>query len=290
MRSSDGVLDAEKPEQAATRKKLAAWQLEVVVGDDALEPVLEAGRTVIVDCSDHALEGGGLYAVRDGDRLDIWLYQPGFSGLGCRFAGEAIGTLVGLGGGFRLRGPLPVAAIRLVGRVIEPDATRPQALAELREQQRRLVALLETTRAALLKQARTPMPARPWAAAATIEAVAEDVASSLRNRAFADRFVLEQRLDAVDARLACLDELVAALPARGLADALTKLETLAALQPAGIDDLQTRLLESAVAALQRQLDDTRRPGRDGVAVPAEPAEPMAEAQPLELVASPRRRR
>jgi hypothetical protein len=101
--------------------------MAVEVGDDALEPVLSAGSRVIVDCSDHGLEGGGIYAVRDGDRLDLWLYQPGFDGLGCRFAGRSIGTLTVLGGSFRLRGPLAVEAIRLVGRVVEPGPDRPQA-------------------------------------------------------------------------------------------------------------------------------------------------------------------
>lgn len=294
MRSNDDVLDAERDAEAVTGNGLAPWQLEVLVDDDALEPVLRAGQKVVVDCSDHALEGGGLYAVRDGDRLELWLYQPGFVGLGCRFAGRSIGTLVALGGSFRLRGPLPVEAIRLIGRVVEPGAERPAALAELRQQQTRLLALRETTRAALLQRAGTVADERPWAAAATIEAVADGLAASLRNRTFADRFALEQRLDAVDTRLAFLDGLIASLPARGLGDALTKLETLAALQPADADDLQTRLLSSAVAALQRLASEARRPGRDtckpatgddGQSVTAEPP-----AQPLELVASPRRRR
>lgn len=291
MRSDETVLDAAREERPVTSDDLAPWQLEVVVGDDALEPVLRAGQTVVVDCSDHALVGGGLYAVRDRDRLDLWLYQPGFVGLGCRFAGQSIGTLVVLGGCFRLRGPLPVEAIRLVGRVVEPGADRPEALADLRLEQARLLALRETTRAALLQRAPAAAPARPWAEAATIEAVAEGLATSLRNRAFAERFTLEQRLDAIDARLALLDELIAALPARGLGDALTKLETLAALQPMDTDDLQTRLLRSAIAALQRLAGEARRPGRDAAgAGPTKPAPVEPPAQPLDLVASPRRRR
>ena len=294
MRSNDDVLDAEREARTVTSNGLAPWQLEVIVGDDALEPVLRAGQKVVVDCSDHALEGGGLYAVRDGDRLELWLYQPGFVGLGCRFAGESIGTLVALGGSFRLRGPLPVEAIRLIGRVVEPGAERKDSLAELRQQQTRLLALRETTRAALLQRSGTAANERPWAAAPTVAEVADGLAASLRNRAFADRFALEQRLDAVDARLAFLDELIASLPARGLGDALTKLETLAALQPAGADDLQTRLLSSAVEALQQVAGEARRPGRDtckpatGAGGDSETADPPA--QPLELVASPRRRR
>jgi hypothetical protein len=294
MRSNDDVLDAERVAATVSGNGLAPWQLEVLVEDDALEPVLRGGQKVVVDCSDHALEGGGIYAVRDGDRLELWLYQPGFAGLGCRFAGQNIGTLVALGGSFRLRGPLPVEAIRLIGRVVEPGAERSGALADLRQQQARLLALRETTRAALLQRAGTATHERPWTAASTVAAVADGLAASLRNRAFADRFALEQRLDAVDARLAFLDELIASLPARGLGDALTKLETLAALEPVGADDLQTRLLHSAVAALQRLAGEARRPGRDtgkpatGGGDDAEPTEPPA--QPLELVASPRRRR
>ena len=276
------------------------WQLEVLVGDDALEPALQASQTVVVDCSDHALEGGGIYAVRDGNSIELWLYQAGFVGLGCRFAGQSIGTLVALGGSFRLRGPLPDDAIRLIGRVVEPGAEQTAALGELRQQQTRLLALRETTRAALLQRSGTATHERPWAAAPTVAAVADGLAASLRNRAFADRFALEQRLDAVDARLAFLDELIATLPARDLGDALTKLETLAALEPTGADDLQTRLLSSAVAALQRLASEARRPGRDTgkpatggggdpqTAEPPKTAEPPA--QPLELVASPRRRR
>lgn len=275
--------------------RLAPWQLAVVVGDDALEPVLSAGQKVVVDCSDHVLEGGGLYAVRDGARLDLWLYQPGFVGLGCRFAGESIGTLVALGGSFRLRGPLPVDAIRLVGRVVEPDADCPDALAELGLQQARLTALRDTTRAALLQRAdAAPAPvAAAWTSARTIGAVADGLAASLRDRGFADRFTLEQRLDAVDARLAFLDQLIASLPARGLADALTKLETLTALHPNEVDDLQTRLLSSAVMALRRFTDEARRPGREG-GKPAGDAGCRGQsaappAQPVELMPSPRRR-
>jgi hypothetical protein len=119
--------------------------------------------------------------------------------------------------------------------------------------------------------------------------VAEDLALRLRERAFADRFALQQRLDAIDARLAFLDELIADLPARGLSDALTKLETLAALQDAGIDDLQTRLLRSAISALERAVRDARRPAREANGeAKIEPVEPPA--QPLELVPSPRQRR
>jgi hypothetical protein len=261
---------------------LEPWQLLVTVADDALEPVLEVGQTVIVDCSDHALVGGGLYAVRDGDRLELWLFVPGFAGLGCQLEGRAIGTLVGLGGTFRCRGPLDLAAIRLVGRVVEPAA---DALTELARQQRRLTGLRETTRALLLRSGAIVMP-RPRPAGGSVEAMAQALAAELGDRAFADRFALEQRLDAIDARLAYLDELVASLPATGLAEALVKLETLAALQPAGAQDLEPRLLASALDALHRLAGDARRPGRSG-GLP-ETAEPVA--QPLELVASPRRRR
>lgn len=291
MQNGKNVLDGEPAVSTASGGKLAPWQLAVEVGDDALEPVLYGGSTVIVDCSDHGLEGGGLYAVRDGDRLALWVYHPGFDGLGCRFAGQGIGTLTVLGGGFRLRGPLPVEAIRLVGRVVEPGPDRLQALAELREQQARLLGLRETTRAALLQNAGKAPAERRWAGAGSLELIADRLATRLRDRAFADRFALEQRLDAIDARLALLDELIAALPARGLADALTKLETLAALQDAGADDLQTRLLCSAITALQRVAADGRRPGREangGAQMEAAAAEPPA--QPLELVPSPRQRR
>jgi|GEM_PF-2238941 len=290
MQSDETLLDGERGRPPCSGGSVAPWQLTVTVGDDALEPVLRQGSTVVVDCSDHTLEGGGIYAVRDGDRLDLWLYQPGFDGLGCRFAGQSIGTLTVLGGSFRLRGPLPGEAIRLVGRVVEPGPEQPGALAELRDQQARLLGLRETTRAALL-QCLVKAPAeRGWAAAGSIEAIADSLAARLRERAFADRFALEQRLDAIDARLALLDELIAALPGRGLADALTKLETLAALQDAGIDDLQTRLLRSAITALQCVAGDGRRPGReaDNEAKRQPAAEPPA--QPLELVASPRQRR
>ena len=261
---------------------LEPWQLPVTVADDALKPVLEVGQTVIVDCSDHALVGGGLYAVRDGDALELWLFVPGFAGLGCQLEGRAIGTLVGLGGTFRCRGPLDLAAIRLVGRVVEPAAG---ALTELARQQRRLTGLRETTRALLLRSGAIAMP-RPRPASGSVEAMAQALAAELSDRAFADRFALEQRLDAIDARLAYLDELVASLPATGLAEALVKLETLAALQPAGAQDLEPRLLASALDALHRLAGESRRPGRSG-GLP-ETAEPVA--QPLELVASPRRRR
>lgn len=261
--------------------RLEPWQLPVTVADDALEPVLEAGQTVIVDCSDHALVGGGLYAVREGDALELWLFVPGFAGLGCQLEGREIGTLVGLGGTFRCRGPLDLEAIRLVGRVVEPAAG---ALTDLACQQHQLAGLRETTRALLLRSGAIAMP-RPRPTGGSVEAMALALVAELRDRAFADRFALEQRLDAIDARLAYLDEQIAALPATGLAEALVKLETLAALQPEGAQDLEPRLLASALDALHRLAGDAKRPGRSG-RLP-ETAEPVA--QPLELVASPRRR-
>ena len=261
---------------------LEPWHLPVTVADDALEPVLEGGQTVIVDCSDHALVGGGLYAVRDGDTLELWLFVPGFAGLGCQLEGRAIGTLVGLGGTFRCRGPLDLEAIRLVGRVVEPAAG---SLGDLARQVRRLTSLRETTRALLLRSGAIAMP-RPRPIGGSVEAMAQALATELRDRIFADRFALEQRLDAIDARLAYLDELIASLPATGLAEALVKLETLAALQPADAQDLEPRLLASALVALHRLAGDAVRPGRSG-GLP-ETVEPIG--QPLELVASPRRRR
>lgn len=276
MQSSDG--DVREPGDMG----LEPWQVSVTVADDALAPVLEAGQTVTVDCSDHALVGGGLYAVRAGDALELWLFVPGFAGHGCQLEGRAIGTLVGLGGTFRCRGPLALAAIRLVGRVVEPAA---DALGALARQQRQLSALRDTTRALLLRSGAIAMP-RPQPGGGGVEAMAQALAAELRDRAFADRFALELRLDAIDARLAHLDELIAALPATGLAEALVKLETLAALQPAGAQDLEPRLLASALDALRRLAGEAMRPGRNGGL--SEPTETVA--QPLDLLASPHLRR
>ena len=271
---------------------LQPWQLHVAVADDALEPLLQEGQTIIVDCSDRQLENGGIYAVRDGDALALWLFLVGFSGQGCCLGGQSIGTLAVLGGRFRLRGPLATDAILVVGRVVEPLTGSRPALADLASQQARLGALRETTRAALLQ---LPAARQCLPAAASIEQATSALQRALADRSFADRFALEQRLDSIDARLALTDELIAQVPADGLGDVLIKLDTLAALDVEGSDGLEPRLLHSALDALRRLAGAARRPGRE---TPLAEAMAMsgkarttsgAVAQPLELTASPRRR-
>jgi hypothetical protein len=238
--------------------------------------------------------------VRDGDALALWLYLVGFSGLGCELGGQAVGTLAVLGGGFRLRGPLATGAIRVVGRVVEPLTGQRPALADLAMQQQRLGALRGTTRAALLQ---LPAARRCLPAASSIEEGVSIVQQALTDAGFADRFMLEQRLDAIDARLALIEELIAETPAEGLGDALVKLETLAALGIDGCDALEPRLLRSALGALRRLTGAGKRPGREaplgdaggvlngaGTGVEAGRAAADRLAQPLELTASPRRRR
>jgi hypothetical protein len=272
---------------------LQPWQLRLAVADDALEPLLSEGRTVIVDCSDRTLESGGIYAVRDGDALALWLFLVGFSGQGCRLDGRSIGTLTVLGGSFRLRGPLATDAIKVVGRVVEPLTGSRPALADLAAQQALLGALRETTRAALLQ---LPAARQCLPAAVGIEQATSALQRALADRSFADRFALEQRLDAIDARLALTEELVAQTPADGLGDVLIKLDTLAALDVEDADALESRLLHSALDALRQMAGATRRPGRE---TPLSEAMTMSGkarttsgrvAQPLELTASPRRRR
>ncbi len=275
------------------------WQLRIAVEDDALEPLLRKGQTIIVDCSDRRLESGGIYAARDGDALALWLYLVGFSGLGCELGGEAVGTLAVLGGGFRLRGPLAAGAIRVVGRVIEPLTGRRPALADLAAQQQRLGALRGTTRAALLQ---LPATRRCLPSASSIEEGVSIVQQALADASFADRFMLEQRLDAIDARLALIEELIAETPAVGLDDSLVKLETLAGLGVDGCDALEPRLLHSALDGLRRLAGAGKRPGREtplgdagavlsgaGIGVEAGRAAADRLAEPLELTASPRRR-
>ncbi len=255
---------------------LGPSRMRVTVADDALLPVLEAGSTVVVDCRDHTLVGGAIYAVRDGDRVGLWLFLDGFAGLGCRVAGRAVGTLSSLGEPSRWRGPLAIDAIALVGRVVEPAAG---GLAELAAQQRRLAALRETTGTQLQRGGALGGP-RPWPAGDSVEAVARAIAAELEDPAAAARLALEQRLDAIDARLALLDELIAAQPAASLADAIVKLETLAALQPLDSEDLEPRLLASALKALRRLATEPARPHLPGdVPARGEPLgsqlEPMA---------------
>lgn len=279
-------------ENPSAEAALQPWQLRVQVADDALEPLLHEGQSIIVDCSDRTLASGGIYAVRDGDALALWLFLVGFSGLGCCLDGQPIGTLAVLGGEFRLRGPLATDAIRVVGRVLEPLTGSRPALADLATQQARLGALRETTRAALLQlpAARQCLPAAP-----SIEQAASALKRALADRSFADRFSLEQRLDSIDARLALTEELIAQTPADGLGDVLIKLEALAALDIEASDALEARLLRSALDALRPLAGATRRPGRETPVAEAlamsgrERTTSGAVAQPLELKASPRRR-
>lgn len=277
---------------------LEAWQLRLVVADDALEPVLRAGASVVVDCSDSQPQDGSLVAVRHGGVVELWVYMAGFAGIGCQLAGRPIATLGVLGGTFRCRGPVDADRLRVVGRVLEPvgeggclGGGKGRGLARLDQERRQLTALRETLRQAIRRSPAPPDALRRHADISSLAAVAERFREQLADPTFAERFVLEQRLDAIDARLGLLDELIADATATGLNDALVKLEALWQLQPAGLaaDDLEIRLLGSALPALRRLAADRTR--LDAGAKPS-PAAPPAEprAQPLELVASPRGRR
>lgn len=223
--------------------------LRVTVLDDTLSPVLAAGQTVLIDSGDQALVGGAIYGVRAAGGLSLRLFVPGFAGIGCRLGMEAIGMLACLGGPLRWQGPVPLGRLQLVGRVVEPSVG---GLAMLARQQRLLTALRESTRTSLLAGDTSPF-AEP--AGESVETIVESLATTLIDGSAADRFAMEQRLDAIDARLALLDELIADRPAEGLADAVVKLETLAALQPSGSCELEPRLLGSALDALRRHVSD-----------------------------------
>lgn len=282
MRQDDGAIYGKA-------SRLQAWQLEVRVADDALRPVLQAGAVVVVDCSERQPVNGSLVAVRHGDALELWVYMAGFAGIGCRLAGLTVATLGVLGGTFRYRGPVDSASLRIVGRVLEPGADgRPDALARLDDERQRLVAQRDTTRQALRRCPLPPEELSGFADLATLPAVAERFGQQLADPTFGERFALELRLDAIDARLGLLDELIADATATGLADALVKLETLWQLQPADLapDDLEMRLLGSALPALRRHVAERARLG----GAPPPGAASMAgetRAQPLELVTSPR---
>ena len=282
---------------------LQPGQIRVVVTDDALEPLLREGQTTIVDSGDRRLESGGLYAVRDGDVVALWLFLVGFSGHGCRLDGQSIGTLAVLGGGFRLRGPLATDAIPVIGRVVEPLTGSGPALADLALQQERLGALRETIRAALVQ---LPAARRRTPVATSIEHATSALQQALADRSFAERFSLEQRLDSIDARLALIEELIAQAPAEGLDDVLIKLDALAALGVEGADRLEPRLLHSALDALRRLAGGASQADRDiplldamamnGVApetgrrAGARRTTSGAVAQPLDVTAPPRHSR
>jgi len=284
----------ETAEAAGDAPALEAWQLRVTVPDDSLSPVLDAGAEVVVDCSDSAPVDGSLVAVRHGGALELWLYMAGFAGIGCRLAGRPVATLGVLGGGYRCRGPVDAERLRVVGRVLEPGANGcGGGLARLDEERRRLSVLRDSLRHALRRCPVPPDELRGFADVSSLATLAERFRQQLADATFGERFVLEQRLDVIDARLALLDELIADATAAGLADALVKLETLWQLQPAELapDDLEIRLLGSALPALRRMVADRARLGGAAAPTPSGPA-PSAEPrpQPLELVASPRHRR
>lgn len=216
----------------------------MVVADDALAPLLRQGQAVVVDWDDQELRTGGVYAFRDGKDLTLRLYLGGDDA----FGGRSGGTLVALSGDAELLGPVAVDSVAVIGRVVEPLTARPPALADLGEQRRRLTSLRQKIAAALLQRLE-----RPAAGSAPISfgQAAEALPSEFDVPGAAQRLALERRLDAIDARLALLEALIAEAPADDLDDALVKLETLAALDLEGSDTLEARLLRSAMEAMQR---------------------------------------
>lgn len=223
----------------------------MAVADDALAPLLRRGQAVVVDWDDQELQTGGVYAFRDGKDLTLRLYLGGDDALG----GRSGGMLAALSGDAEPLGLLAVDSVALVGRVVEPLTARPPALTDLGEQRRRLLRPRRKIAAALLQ--RPPRPSVEPAPMSFGQAV-EVQQSEQDEPGAAQRFALEQRLDAIDARLALLEELIAETPADDLDDTLVKLQTLAALDVEGSDTLEARLLRSAIEAMQRIAGATER--------------------------------
>ena len=269
----------------------APWQIVLIMEDDALEPVVERGGSVVVDCSDRELIDGAIYAVRESNQLRPWLFHEGFAGQGSVIGGRRIGTLSSLGGGFRCKGPVPLDKILVVGKVMEPADTA-DALQALQREREALIEALESARATL-RQLSGTTPAIDLAerngTTSSITRLTRRFEEAMQDDAQANRFAVEQRIDAIGSRLMYIEERIADAEIDDAAGARTKLQVLWDLHyapfPGLQNDLSARFISSTLRGLGRaqgQIDDLAT---------SEPSEKSAGGgrRSIQLVSSPRRR-
>jgi len=273
------------------------WQIHVVADDDALAPVVPAGGTVLVDCSDRKLADGGIFAVREDQDLQLWLYHEGFAGHGTMVGGRAVGTLSSLAGTFRCRGPVLIDKLLVVGRVVEPVSREAgdRAVDAWQRERAGLIAALEETRLGLRRLSAT-MPVvdlfdepTTGGEGGSVSRLARRFEDAMQHQDFARRFALEQRMDAVGARLMLIEECLADIEVTEIDDVYAKLQVLWDLHYAPFPPLQNDLAARYIASSLRGLAGSGRLGRERPE--AAPAPPAADppSPHIQLVTSPRRR-
>ena len=215
----------------------------------------------MVECSDRELIDGEIVAVRDGARVQLWLWQDGFAGLGRRFGGREAGALLPLAGRFRYVAPVEPETLEVVGRVIgtpgSVEAAADPALGSAEERRALLLALVdaEAERREIAGdpafEEATVLPEN--AASMTPADLRAHLAEALSDPRRSRRFVIEQRIDALETRLLRVEDRLAAAPTRSLAGVKAKLELLwdrhYALREDAGDGLGRAVLGTALSAL-----------------------------------------
>ena len=272
----------------------APWQIVMTADDDSLRPVIDNGADVIVDCSDRKLVDGGIYAIREDNELKLWLFHEGFAGQGALISARKIGTLSSLAGSFRCRGPVLLEKILVVGRVVDTTTTAPVAarvITSLQAQRAELVSALEEARSALRRISGT-IPAVDLAeqngSGSSIAKLTRRFEEAMQDEAFARRFALEQKMDAIGSRLMHLEERIADAEVEDASGVLTKLQVLWDLHYAPFPSLQGDLGARFISSALRGLGRLSPTGADLGSDPRS-GDDSPPARPIQLVTSPRLR-
>ena len=271
----------------------APWQINARLDDDSLAPVFQRGSDVVIDCSDRLLVDGGVYAIREGDQLKLWLFHEGFAGLGTMIGGRKVGTLSSIAGAFRCRGPIQLDKLMVVGRVLDlpRDGQPAGSMAALRSERTALVAALEEARTGLRRiSGITPALdfSDPHGTTGSISRVTRRYEEAMQDEDFARRFTLEQKMDAIGSRLMHVEERIADSEVDDIDGAYTKLQVLWDLHYAPFPNLQgdlgARFISSALRALGKtgRVQASREEEPKGIQL-------QAGVRPIQLVSSPRHR-
>lgn len=263
------------------------WLIEVKASDNALAPVVAKNEQVAIDCSERDLVDGAIYAVKNGDQVNLWLFQEGFAGQGPLASGEDIATLSSLAGGFRCSGPLAIGTIKVIGRLV--GDVGEALVSKLAAERSLLLVALDDCRSAMRRHSGSLRDLK-----STDATQADDTLAVWRRRyddmmadpSLSKRFALEQRIDAISARLMFLEDRIADAKTQEVADVTAKLQVLWDLHyapfPATHDDLAARVLASALNGLNS-------PRNEAGAMTEDDQKISTEGPAIKLVSSPRRR-
>lgn len=270
----------------AAKSNESPWLIEISAADNALAPVITKGETVAIDCSERDLVDGGVYAIKFDGEVALWVFHEGFAGVGPLASGEDIGTLASLAGSFRSSGPIALDSVKVIGRLARD--VRPTVIATDNDERGLLLAALDECRNAVRRHSGG---VRDWQL--TDGSSSSDTLASWRRRydeivADADsnkRYALEQRIDALNARLMFLEERIADATVESSSDVAAKLQIMWDLHyapfPATHSDLAARIVATALTGLKRLEGTTPGTDQDQDGTSVGPA--------IKLVSSPRRR-